>query len=202
MRWKIIFSYLSAGMVLLSLFGCRATAPAYIHPSVDISYISKVAVMPFANLTRDEFAGQKLREILIAELLLTGVLDVVETGEVSRVLAQEKVEKPSSLNTGQIKKVGKALGVQAILVGTIEEYGEVRSGSLSAPLVTISLRMLDVESGSIVWSVNHSKGGIKTMARLFGVGGDSISKVSMTDFRNVSVSILLNSSKVNSPAII
>jgi TolB-like protein len=176
MRPKIIRFYCLLGLALLSFLGCRGPQ-AYIHPNVDLSFIQKVAVMPFANLTRDEFAGRKVKEVLIAELLLTGALDVIEPGEVNRVLAKEKIQSVSSLTAVQIKTIGKALGAQAILIGTVEEFGEIRSGSLSAPLVTIGLRMMDVESGTIIWSVNHSKGGFGIMMRLLGVGGGTISEV-------------------------
>jgi TolB-like protein len=176
MRWKIFLAYYLTGMALSSFLGCRGPQ-AYIHPNVDLSFIQKVAVMPFANLTRDEFAGRKVREVLIAELLLTGALDVAEPGEVNRVLAKERIESISSLTAVQIKTIGKALGAQAILIGTVEEFGEVRSGSLSAPLVTIGLRMMDIESGTIIWSVNHSKGGVGIMTRLLGIGGGTISDV-------------------------
>jgi hypothetical protein len=109
--------------------------------------------------------------------LLTGVLDVVEPGEVNQVLAKASIESVSSLTTEQIKNIGTALGAQAIILGTVEEFGEVRSGSLSAPLVTIGLRMVDVESGTIIWSVNHSRGGVGTKMRLFGIGEGTISEI-------------------------
>jgi TolB-like protein len=176
MRWKPRFA-LFASMTLLIIWGCRWGPPGYVHPNADLSYITKVAVMPFNNLTTDQYAGRKVREVLIAELLLTGVLEVVEPGEVNRVLAKEQVESVATLTAEQVKRIGKALGAQALILGTVEEFGESRSGSLSAPLVTIGLRMLDVESGIILWSVNHSKGGVGTKMRLFGISEGNISEV-------------------------
>jgi TolB-like protein len=176
MRWNVFFAYALVGVTLSGFLGCRGPQ-AYIHPNVDLSFIQKVAVVPFSNLTRDEFAGRKVREVLVAELLLTGALDVIEPGDVNRVLAKERIESISSLTAAQVKTIGKALGAQAIIVGTVEEFGEVRSGSLSAPLVTIGLRMLDVESGNIIWSINHSRGGVGTMTRLLGMTGGTISEL-------------------------
>lgn len=175
---KILVALL-LGPAGLSLSGCHGGPPAYLHPTADLSFIKKVAVMPFNNLTGDQWAGHKVREVLIAELLLTGVFDVVEPGEVNRVLVKEKIENVSSLTADQIKRIGRGLGTQALILGTVEEYGESRSGTLSAPLVTIALRMVDVQSGAIIWSVHHSKGGVGLMMRLFGIGSGTISEVTI-----------------------
>ncbi len=177
MRWKNFLGYFFVGLTLVGFLGCRGRTLAYIHPNADLSFIKKLAVMPFINLTEDQFAGRKVREVLVAELLLTGALDVVEPGEVNRALTEKKIDSVGSLTAEQIQVIGRALGAQALILGTVEEFGDVRSGSLSAPLVTIGLRMIDVESGTIIWSVNHSRGGIGTMTRLFGIGEGTISEV-------------------------
>lgn len=148
----------------------------YLHPRADLGIIKKVAVIPFDNLSRDQFAGDKVREIFISELLATGGFDVMEPGEVTKVLREQGIASVKSLGPAEVKKIGKALNAQAIILGSVNEYGEVRSGAITAPEVSLSLRMLEVESGQIVWSVSHTEGGIGVMARLFGLGESTLSE--------------------------
>jgi hypothetical protein len=42
--------------------------------------------------------------------------------------------------------------------------------------VTLTLRAVDVDSGTIVWSTSHTQGGATVAARLFGLTGDSLSE--------------------------
>lgn len=170
---------LISSFCLSILLGCGMRPTTYMHPSLDISYVEKVAVMPFENHTREQYAQEKMKEVFIIELLAAGAFDVVEPGEVSKAMAESGVRlDSSSLNVEDIKKVGQALQVQALFFGAVEEYREIRVGNTTSPEVSVSLRMVDVESGSIVWSVSHTRGGAGWKTRLFGVSGGTLSEFS------------------------
>ena len=62
---------------------------SYVHPSADLTYIKTVAVVPFENLTQERGAGEKVVNVVAAEVLRRGVFDVVEFGEVTKVLREE-----------------------------------------------------------------------------------------------------------------
>jgi hypothetical protein len=81
-----------------------------------------------------------------------------------------------SLNAEQIKTIGNTLKVQAVVFGSVEKFGEVRIGNISAPEVTITLIMADTSSGSIVWSVTKTGGGASFMARHFGAKSETMSE--------------------------
>lgn len=171
------------GMVLL-LSACGGNRPtSFVHPRVDFSFFKKVAVLPFQNLTTDQFAPERVRESVSAELLATGAMDVVEPGQVLLVMRQLNLQPGVPLGVADLKKLGKALGVNGVIMGTVKEYGEVRSGSVSAPVVSLSLRMIEVDSGAIVWSVSNTAGGISTTMRLFGIGSSTMSEVTRTAVR-------------------
>ncbi len=163
---------------ILWLAGCAQTAPAtYVHQTYDFSRVKKVAVLPLENLTADQTAGEKVRKIVITELLATGIVDVVEPGQVNRVLTTQNIQNPAVMSPDEFKKVATALGVQMLIVGSVESYDRVQVGGVQAPEVTLTLRGIDADSGTVVWATSHTQGGATMTAQLFGLTGNSLSEV-------------------------
>jgi hypothetical protein len=159
-------------------FGCAVggTPSFYLRPDYDFSYIKKVAVLPLDNITNEKFAGDVVRQVVISELLATGLVDVAVPGEAVAATDKLGIKSISSLNADQIKAIGNTLKVQAVIFGSVEKYGEVRIGNVSAPEVTITLIMADTSSGSIIWSVTKTGGGASFMARHFGARSETLSE--------------------------
>src|SRR6266536_376520 len=107
-------------VALLALAGCAKPSGTYVHSSYDFSSMKKVAVFPFENLSQDQSAGEKVRKAVIAEMLAQGVVDVVEPGQVNRLLAQQNIQSVSAISIDDLKKLGTALGVQAIVLGSVD----------------------------------------------------------------------------------
>ena len=167
-------------IVILTLFiisGCRGTVPTYhVSEDIDFSFYKKVAVLPFDNMTNDKYAGEIVRQVVVSELLASGLLDVVFPGEVKSAINDMGIKSVSSLTAEQMESLGKLLGVEALVVGSVEEYGQARVGSVSAPQVTATLMMVDAGTGSIVWSITKTRGGSSFWARHFGASTDTISQ--------------------------
>jgi TolB-like protein len=153
--------------------------PTYVHPNYDFSRVKKVAVLPLENLTPDQTAGEKMRKFVITEMLATGIVDVTEPGQVNRNLAQQNIQNPAAMTPDDYKKLSAALGVQMLVIGSVESFERVQVGGVQAPEVTLTLRGVDAESGTIVWSTTHTRGGATVGARLFGLTGDSLSEVAL-----------------------
>jgi TolB-like protein len=172
------YMMLSMLCLFILIAGCRGGFPAfYVSEDVDLSFIKRVAVMPFDNLTNDKFAGEVVRHVVVSELLATGVVDVVVPGQGVDVFNKMGIKSVSSLNEQQIIEIGKSLKVQALILGTIEQYGETKTGSVAAPEVTVTLMMADTSSGTIVWSMTNTRGGAGFMARHFGARSETLSEV-------------------------
>lgn len=158
--------------------GCRSNVPVYhMNPDVDFSFFKSVAVLPLDNLTDKKAAGEIVRQVIISELLASGLVDVVIPGEVMSAISELGILNITSLNKGQVTDLGKALNVEAMIMGSIEQFGEVSSGSMSAPEVTITLMMVEIESGNIIWSITLTRGGLDFMARHFGAKSETMSEV-------------------------
>ena len=165
-------------IIMLWVFsGCRSNVPIYhVSEDIDFSFYKNVAVLPFDNLTNDKYAADIVRQVVVSELLASGLVDVVFPGEVTSALNEMGIKSPSALTAEQIKALGDALHVEALIVGTVEEYGNVKMGNISAPQVTLSLMMADAATGSIVWSITKTRGGAGFMARHFGAKHETLSE--------------------------
>ena len=162
--------------VLIALGGC-ATGEVYRDPNMDFGAIRTVAVLPFSNLTRDNLAAERVRDVFINDLLSTGAVYVLPEGEVARGIATVDIQNPFSPSPQEIVKLGPIIKVEAVITGVVKEYGEVRSGTTSANLISVSLQMIETQTGKIVWTASTTKGGISIWDRLFGGGGQAMNDV-------------------------
>jgi TolB-like protein len=173
--WPHISALLALSSLLVFVAGCAVnTSTQYVRQNTDYSAFKRIAVLPFESLTTDEYAGEKIRKTVITELLSRGV-DVVEPGEVTRVLIEQKVKSLGSVRTADLQNMAKTLGVGALMMGSVEAYGISRGISVSYPEVSINLRLVEASSGNIIWSVCQTSGGPSFWTRHFGAEGASLS---------------------------
>ncbi len=163
--------------LLCCCVGACAGSARYRDPNMDFGSVQKVAVLPFANLTTEERAAERVRDVFMNTLLSTGGLSRLPPGEVARGIARAQVESRTAPTQEEVKKMGAILGVDSVITGVVREYGEVRSGSASANLVSVSLQMLEVKTGKVVWAASATKGGVTTVDRLLGGGGKPMNDV-------------------------
>ena len=179
--------YLVGGMLFLILVfvsGCATRGDVYHDEKMDFGAIQNVAVMPLANFSRDSLAADRVRDVFINRLLSTGALYVLPVGEVAKGIAKAEVTVPSAPSPEEVVKVGAAIKVQAVFTGAVLEYGEVRSGTAAANVISVNLQMVETQTGRVVWSGASTKGGISMSDRLFGGGGqpmDYITEQAISD---------------------
>jgi len=172
MKFLIFFFFL-----ISFLAGCGSPT-LYIHPSANLGLIRRVAVIPFKNLTNDRTAGQKVYDIFVTELLSMRLFDVIEYGEVARVMREKGIDPARGFSSDEIKLMGRSLDVQGIILGTVDVYKTMQAGGmLSYPVVHFSVRLIEVQSGMVVWSAAHAGDGLTISYRLFGLGGKGESEV-------------------------
>jgi hypothetical protein len=159
------------------MVSCASVPTSYIHPSSDFTSIKKVAVLPFSNFTQDQFAGQKIQDIFVIELLSRNIVDIAEAGEVHRILNDNRVTDVEKMSQDAIKKVGSDLGVQALVLGTVQEFQIDRMGPTASASVVLSFKMIEVDSGVVIWTTSVSREGAGLATKLFGFGAAKKSKV-------------------------
>jgi TolB-like protein len=160
-------------LAALSAPGCSKKLTTFVHPTADFGLIERVAVLPLENLTTDDAAAEKVRQLLIIELLSSGAVDVVDVGEVARGIRAAGVGNAAAPGTEDAQKLGEELQVQALLAGSVQEFARGRGSGTVATNVSLVFRLLETDTGQVIWSSSISQTGTGAMARLFGVGGDS-----------------------------
>lgn len=164
--------------------GC-AGPHVYIHPNPGLDTIKKIAVMPFDNFSKDDKASEKVRNGFVIELLRTCSFNVIDVNETDRRLREAglsyntsqnpavsapKIEKETADSAVPLSKsIGEILDVTAILVGSVETYSSERIGDQIIPEVSISARLIDAETGIIIWASTYTRRG-GTGIPIFGWG--------------------------------
>ena len=167
--------------VLFASAGCASTREStrvtFRDPNMDFGQVQTVAVMPFANLSRDPTAADRVRDVFMTMLLATQGVYVVPPGEVARGVSRAGIAAPATPTMEEVVKFVSMVKADAVVTGTVREYGEVRSGSASASMISVSLEMMEGQTGTVVWSASSTKGGVGTADRLFGGGGEPMNIV-------------------------
>ncbi|OGL13729.1 MAG: penicillin-binding protein activator LpoB [Candidatus Rokubacteria bacterium RIFCSPLOWO2_12_FULL_71_22] len=164
-------------LAVLTSCGPVVTGPVFRDPNMDFGAIQTVGVLPFQNLSRDNLAAERVRDVFINGLLSTGAVYVVPVGEVARAVARAEIQSPIAPSPEEVVKLSGLLKAQAIITGAVREYGEVRSGASSANLISVSVQMLEAQTGRVVWTATSTRGGIDVWDRLFGGGGRPMNDV-------------------------
>jgi len=164
-------------LVVLAACGARSQEVTYHDPNMDFSLVRSVAVMPLANFSRQSTAADRVRDVLMNMLQATGAMYVMPSGEVARGVDRLAIEDPTSMTGDEIVSLAKNLGVDAVIVGSVREYGEIRSGTSNSNAISISMQMMEAETGRVVWNAASTRGGVGTTERLFGGGGQPMNAV-------------------------
>ncbi len=164
--------------LVLVVSGCSTSGMKHFtRPGADVSSVSKVAVLPFDNHTSDMYAGEKVRSIVIIELLSRG-MEVVEPGEVNRALIKLKIRSLARASREDYKSIAEELEIDGMITGSVETYGISRGISVSYPEVSIGLSLIGSGNGSVLWSTWHTGGGADFWTRHFGVEGRTLDQAS------------------------
>jgi hypothetical protein len=163
--------------LVAALAACGGGRKTYRDQQMEFGSIRTVAVLPMQNLSRDTNAGDRVRETFSGALLSTGAVYVLPVGEVARSIARLGLTTPATPAVEDVLKLGKALQADAVVTGVVREYGETRSGTATANLVSVSLQVYETQTGKVVWSGSATRGGVTLPIRLFGGGGPPLNEL-------------------------
>jgi hypothetical protein len=179
-----VIAILALGAVLATT-GCGGIKPTrFVNPDFDFGFVETIGVLPLDNLTTDRQSAERATRMLITELLATGAVDVVEPGEVETVYART-VEGRGEPTREQLVAIGRELEAQALLLGSVAQSNEVRSGTVSIPVVTLDLRLIETDTGATVWAATHTERGSGAGAKFLGTGGEPISETTRKCIRTL-----------------
>jgi curli biogenesis system outer membrane secretion channel CsgG len=201
MKTTMMSRFTSVSLAALMLAGVSVSAiatPATTEPATlqaQANQKKRLVVMDFDYGTTNSYyssyrgvgAAKGISELLINELVNNGTYTVVDRSKLEQVLKQQN--RSGSMDAGTAAEIGKQLGVDAVLIGTITKFNiEKQSGGGSfmgigggsqktKAIVQIDVRLIGTASGDIlataksVGEADQSDSNISVM----GIGGSSSS---------------------------
>src|SRR5512138_3121515 len=176
-RVRALVAMVVCGLAIAAPICSAQVTDVYRDPKMDFGSVQTVAVVPFANLARDQVVAERVRDVFINRLLASGAVYVLPVGEVARGVTKLEIQNPSAPTPEEVVKLGALLKADAVITGVVREYGEVRSGTTTANIISMSIQLIEAGTGRVVWSGSSTKGGISFRDRLFGGGGQPLNKV-------------------------
>jgi curli biogenesis system outer membrane secretion channel CsgG len=142
----------------------------------------------------DTDVGKGIADLLVTRLVNDGVYSVIERKALDKIIAEQNFSNSDRANPDTAAKLGRILGVDAIIVGSVTQFGRddkskgVGGGALGGltsrygigevgkkqakAVVGISARMVNTDTGEILVAA-EGKGESKRSGLLLGGGGGS-----------------------------
>ncbi len=151
----------------------------------------RVGVVNFQNNTPRKVRGIEISatNILTTMLHETGNFIVVPQQDMESILSQQKLGASGAINASTAAQMGKILGLNAILTGSITSYAELVEGSNSfisqsktqVAKVGVDYRIVDTTTGVLIYA-SHGNGEFrKESGGLLGFGSKSSYDTSLKD---------------------
>jgi curli biogenesis system outer membrane secretion channel CsgG len=169
-------------------------AAAVVAPLAAQSDKPRIAVLEFEAKADQQWYGwwrdagaAAIQDVIVTELVKAGKFRVIERSQLEAILREKNLALSGEVDATTAVKAGKLLGVKYLLTGAVTEYGsDVAGGHVSGvgglPSIgggrkkftaAVNARLIDVESGEIVWADEARDSATKGSFSVAGVGGGS-----------------------------
>jgi len=157
-----VYGITSSRGIRLILLGCfflltacsHGHSPLYIDKN-NICEVKKLAVFPFRNLSKDPHAGEIVTQIFLAELSKKERFEVEELGNIIDFMVEQRARVGASISKSRLLLLKRRYKIDAVIFGDILVF-EQRGG---VPYISLSIRMLKIDTDKIVWKANIEKNG-------------------------------------------
>ncbi|MBZ5617896.1 MAG: curli production assembly protein CsgG [Acidobacteriia bacterium] len=170
--------------------------------SAEAQQKKRVAVMNFDYATvrtyvntlfgSDQDVGKGIADILVDRLVTDGFYSVIERKELDKVLGEQNFSNSDRADPSSAAKIGRVLGVDAIIIGSITQFGsddkktDIAGGatnrlskygigglsrSKASAVVQVTARMIDTSTAEILASVQGRGEESKSGTGILGSGG-------------------------------
>ena len=109
--------------------------------------VLKIAVMPLKAST--ELIGSSVSDMVVTELLRTRKYSLVERSQMARVVSEAELAL-AGLSETKAVEVAKLMGAEAVVIGTVDEYGTQAKGGDTYAVMGLSIRLIDCSNGRII----------------------------------------------------
>jgi curli biogenesis system outer membrane secretion channel CsgG len=163
---------------------------------------ARIAIMPFDYATVQTYSsamfgsnvdvGRGVTDLLIADLVKNGAYSIIERAALDKIMTEQNFSNSDRANPTSAAKLGKLLGVDAIVVGSVTQFGNETqkhniggggggwSGyglggfghSKSNANVGLTARIVNIDTGEILAIAEGSGTSTRSSTSLLGGGGN------------------------------
>jgi len=127
----------------------------------------RIAVLEFKNKADNQWWGhggaEAAQDVFVTELVKSGRFRVVEREQLAALMQEKNLSLSGDVDAATAVQAGKLLGVKYFLTGAVTEYGAQETGAHGAYGIGFSgkkktftaamnARIIDTETGEIVWA--------------------------------------------------
>lgn len=149
------------------------------------------------------------QDVFVTELVKTGQFRVVERERLDALIAEQDLSLSGDVDSNTAVQAGKLLGVKYFLTGAITEYGTKETSGSSSGVgglpsfgfkskkftAAMNARIIDTETGEIIWADEASNSAKATKVRVAGTGGGTDSNAMFDKVLKPTVQDLVQSIK-------
>jgi len=137
-------------LILCALFSACVNLPPVV-PNTASPYKS-IAVLPVVNNSIDVEAPAAVQEALYQEALHYHFPAVKPNAETNQILKdQMSLTLGSQLDMATPQKLGTALGVDAVMYASLEDFSQKITGIYNVKRVRIRAKLVDCKTGEVLW---------------------------------------------------
>ncbi len=164
--------------MLTMVTGCATiSASGQAHPTYDFSEVERVAVVAIEGADDSEAAQNQVGMMFNQQLMAKGYAPV-ERAQIREVMDEQDFQQSDVTSTSGAARLGQILNVDAALIINVPRYDDEE--------MSMSVQMVDINDGSIVWSASGSgaiRAGLSQRAgQFFGlIGGAGLGAAAADD---------------------
>ncbi|MDO3388657.1 CsgG/HfaB family protein [Gilvimarinus sp. SDUM040013] len=161
------------GIWLATIFCITATPLSWAGP--------RIAVVDFENKSQHGGwrVGRGAADMLTTELVKGTDYDIFERDRLTSIMEEQNLGSSGRVDPATAAKIGKIIGVQYIVTGSVTEYGQSQAGGGGGGVhvgkkgyhATVDVRVVDVNSSRILFADTGSGHKSSMNVRVFGFGG-------------------------------
>ncbi|MBZ5570310.1 MAG: CsgG/HfaB family protein [Acidobacteriia bacterium] len=187
--------------LLLLALACLAVAEATAQAAAPARK-KRLAILDFDYATvhggvaaifgQDVDVGKGITDLLVTNLVKDGTYSIIERKALDKIMAEQNFSNSDRANPNSAAKIGKLLGVDAIVVGSITQFGnETKNTNVgggggnwggfgvggfghkkSKAIVAVTARMVDIDTGEILGVAEGKGESSREHTSLLGGGGN------------------------------
>lgn len=160
MRKSLAMSGLVAACVLYLAACGNSYTRTYLGPAANLQSVAVVAVLPFENLTDYPNAGDIVADLVATELFSMGRYKVIDGDTSEKLYSESGGTTMNAPDRSYAQDLGRAIRADAVIYGAVQEYAyriDKTRQDAREPAVAITVRMVEVATGQILWASSQSR---------------------------------------------